>query len=161
MKNAGRRVAIIGEARIPFAKSFTAYNDVTNHELMTAALTALVKKFNLTGKKVDEVALGTLIHYPTEWNWARENVLSSGLDAHTPALFVARACGTSLDAANIIAMKIASGQIEVGIAGGSDTNSDVPITLSRSAAKSLKDIRSAKSFGERVSKFSHRRGVHF
>lgn len=151
MKNSSRRVAIIGGARIPFAKSFTVYNSVTNNELMTAALTALAKKYNLTGKKVDEVALGTLIHYPTEWNWARENVLSSGLDPHTPALFISRACGTSLDAANVIAMKIASGQIEVGIAGGSDTNSDVPVTLSRQAAQSLKAIRNAKTFGSRLS----------
>ncbi|MFM8911702.1 MAG: acetyl-CoA C-acetyltransferase [Flammeovirgaceae bacterium] len=151
MRNLNRKVTIIGGARIPFAKSFTHYSRVSNNELMTGALKALVKKYNLEGKKIDEVALGTLIHYSTEWNWARENVLSSGLDPHSPVHFISRARGTSLDAANTIAMKIATGQVEVGIAGGSDTNSDTPISLGQSVAWDLMDIRNAKSFRERLS----------
>jgi acetyl-CoA C-acetyltransferase len=152
MRNINRAVAIIGGARVPFAKSFTHYTRVSNNELMTAALKALVKKYHLEGKKIDEVALGTLIHYSTEWNWARENVLSSGLDPHSPVHFISRACGTSLDAANVIAMKIATGQIDVGIAGGSDTNSDTPISLRQSVAWDLMDIRNARTFGERFNK---------
>ncbi len=145
VKNANRKVAIIGGARVPFAKSFTHYSRVSNNELMTKALSLLVKKYNLSGKKIDEVVLGTLMHYPSEWNWARENVLSAGLDPHTPVLFNARACGTSLDAANIIGMKISTGQIEVGIAGGSDTNSDVPLSLKQNTTWGLLDIRNAKT----------------
>lgn len=119
---------------------------------MTAALSALVKKYNLHGKKIDEVAIGTLIHYATEWNWARENILSSGLDPHTPVHFISRACGTSLDAANTIAMKIATGQIDVGIAGGSDTNSDTPLSIQQALAWSLLDIRNARSVSQRIQK---------
>ncbi len=152
MKNLNRRVAILGGARIPFTKSFTHYARVTNNELMTAALKALVIKFNLQGKKVDEVALGTLIHYSTEWNWARENVLGSGLDPHSPVHFISRACGTSLDGANTIAMKIATGQIDVGIAGGSDTNSDTPLSIRQSLAWDLMDIRNAKTIAQKISK---------
>lgn len=150
MKNANRKVAIIGGARVPFTKSFTHYSRVSNNELMTKALSSLVKKYNLTGKKIDEVVLGTLMHYPSEWNWARENVLNAGLDPHTPVLFTARACGTSLDAANIIGMKISTGQIEAGIAGGSDSNSDVPLSLRQNTTWNLLDIRNAKTTGAKL-----------
>ena len=118
MRNLNRKVAIIGGARIPFSKSFGHYSRVSNSELLAAAVNALVKKYGLEGKKIDEVVLGTLFHYPGGWNWAGEIVQSTPLDPHTPALFHGRACGTSLDAANTIAMKIATGQIENGIAGG-------------------------------------------
>jgi len=150
MKNLNRKVAIIGGARIPFAKSFTHYSRTANNELMVGALKALVNKYQLQGRKIDELVLGTLMHYPHEWNWARENVISAGLDPHTPVLFNARACGTGLDAANNIALKIATGQIEVGIAGGSDTNSDVPLTLQQSIAWDLLDVRNAKTTTEKL-----------
>ncbi len=152
MKNTNHKVAIIGGARIPFAKSFTHYSRVDNSDLMTGAMQAIVKKFNLQGKKLDEVTLGTLIHDPTNWNFAREVVQSSGLDPHTPALFQARACGTGLDAANTIALKIATGQIEAGIAGGSDTNSDVPLVIRQDLAWDLIDINNAKTTSERLKK---------
>lgn len=137
MRNLNKKVAIIGGARIPFTKSFGHYSRVSNSDLLIAALNALVKKYGLEGKKIDEVVLGTLFHYPNAWNWAREIVQSTALDPHTPALFHARACGTSLDSVNTIALKIAIGQIESGIAGGSDTNSDMPLSLNRTLAHKL------------------------
>lgn len=152
MRNESRKVAIIGGSRIPFSKSFTNYSRVTNSELMTAALNGLIDRYHLEGQLLGDVSLGTLIHYPGEWNWAKENVASTKLDPHTPAHFIARACGTSLDAANIISMKIATGQINVGIAGGSDTNSDTPLTLSRNFAHDLIDLNNSRSVGSRVSK---------
>ncbi len=151
MKNSNNKVAILGGSRIPFAKSFTKYSRTGNSELMTAALNGLVEKFKLQGKLVGDVSLGTLIHYPSEWNWAKENVSNTTLDPHTPAHFISRACGTSLDAANTIALKIATGQIESGIAGGSDTNSDVPLSLPQKLTHDLMDIRNARSFGKRLS----------
>jgi len=77
--------------------------------------------------ELGEVAMGAVIRHPSDWNLAREALLSSGLAPTTPGITAARACGTSLDNAIIIANKIAAGQIEAGIAGGSDTTSDVPI----------------------------------
>ena len=152
MRNETKKVAIIGGSRIPFAKSFSTYSRVSNSELMSAALNGLVDKYQLQEKQLGDVALGTLIHYPGEWNWAKENVLNTSLDPHTPAHFISRACGTSLDAANTIAMKIALGQIEAGIAGGSDTNSDTPLALSRNFAHDLIDINNSRSFGKRLGK---------
>jgi len=152
MKNNQNRVAIIGGARIPFTKSFGHYANTTNSELLTGALNALVKKYNLEGEKIDEVVLGTLFHYPNNWNWAREIVQNTSLDPHSPVLFHARACGTSLDCANTVAMKISTGQISTGIAGGSDTNSDVPLTIKRSLAKKFIQLQNEKTMSRRLKK---------
>jgi acetyl-CoA C-acetyltransferase len=152
MLNSKRRVAIIGSQRIPFVRSFKEYSRTSNKEMLTATVEAVVKKFNLHKKLIGDVSLGAVMTSSIEWNLAREVVLGTSLDPHTPAFNVQRACGTSLETANLIALKIAAGQIESGIAGGSDTNSDLPIMVQRSLAWKLIDINNAKSFGDRLSK---------
>jgi acetyl-CoA C-acetyltransferase len=79
-------------------------------------------------------------------------VLGTQLDHRTPAFNVQRACGTSLETVNLIALKIASGQIASGIGGGCDTNSDLPIMIQQALAWKLIDINNAKGFGSRISK---------
>jgi acetyl-CoA C-acetyltransferase len=152
MKNVQRRVAIVGSQRIPFVKSFAKYSRTSNQEMLIAVVEAIVKKFHLEKKLLGDVALGSVMANPAEWNMSREVVLGTSLDSHTPAFNVQRACGTSLETSNLIALKIAAGQIESGIAGGSDTNSDLPILVSRKLAWKLIDLNNSKSFGERLSK---------
>lgn len=151
MKNLSRRVAIIGSQRIPFVRSFKEYSKTTNQEMLTSTVQALVEKYNLHGKTLGDVSLGAVMTSSIEWNIAREVVLGTSLDPHTSAFNVQRACGTSLETSNLIALKIASGQIESGIAGGSDTNSDLPLMVQRKAAWKLIDINNAKTFGQRLS----------
>ncbi len=122
-----RRIAVLGGARIPFCRAGTAYRDIGNHEMMLAAMTALVDKFRLHGQRLDEVVFGAVMTQPTQWNLAREVVLASTLAHDTSGFDERRACGTSLEAATLIGAKIALGKIEVGIAGGCDTISDIPV----------------------------------
>lgn len=136
-----RKVAIIGGVRTPFVKSFTHYRRITNQDLLTATLRGLVEKYHLQGKALGDVGLGALITHASDWNLAREAVLGSGLHPTTPAYNVQRACGTSLETSLQIALKIAAGQIESGIAGGSDTNSDVPVTFRREFGWKLTELR--------------------
>lgn len=147
------KVAVIGSQRIPFARSFREYARTTNQEMMVATLEGVVKKYGLSGKRVGDVALGAVMMSSQEWNFAREVVLGTSLDPHTPAFNVQRACGTSLETTNLIALKIAAGQIETGIAGGCDTNSDLPIMLSRALAWKLIDINQAPSVKDRLIRF--------
>jgi acetyl-CoA C-acetyltransferase len=95
--------------------------------------------------ELGEVAMGAVIKHASDWNLAREALLSSGLAPTTPGITTARACGTSLDNAIVIANKIATGQIEAGIAGGSDTTSDVPIVYSQRLRKRLLAVNRAKT----------------
>jgi acetyl-CoA C-acetyltransferase len=139
------RVGVIGGTRIPFCRNNTAYADVGNLGMSIKTLGALVEKFGLHGVELGEVAYGAVIHHSSDWNLAREATLSSGLAPTTPGITVTRACGTGLDAAIIIANKIAAGQIQAGIAGGSDTTSDVPIVYSRGLQQRFLRINRAKT----------------
>lgn len=139
-----KRVGVIGGIRIPFCRNNTAYAEVGNFGMSVKTLGALVERYALHGVELGEVAMGAVIKHPSDWNIAREATLSSGLAATTPAITTARACGTSLDNAIIVANKIATGQIEAGIAGGSDTTSDVPIVYGRRLQQRLLEINRAK-----------------
>ncbi len=145
-----KRVAVLGGVRIPFCRNNTAYADVGNFGMAVKTLGALVERFDLHGVELGEVAFGAVIKLAADWNLAREATLSSGLAPTTPGITTARACGTSLDNAIIIANKIAAGQIEAGIAGGSDTTSDVPIVYSRAMQQRLLAVNRAKSTGDKL-----------
>ena len=140
-----RRAGIIGGVRIPFCRNNTAYAEVGNFGMAVKTLGALVERYGLHGLELGEVAFGSVIKHASDWNIAREATLSSGLAPTTPGITTARACGTSLDNAVIIANKIASGQIEAGIAGGADTTSDVPIVYSRALQQRLLAVNRAKT----------------
>ena len=148
-----RPVAILGGVRIPFCRQNTAYADVGNLGMSVRTLGALVERFGLHGQQLGEVAMGAVIKHPSDWNLAREATLSSGLSPLTPGLTLQRACGTSLDALITVANKIALGQIEAGIGGGSDTTSDVPIVYGKSLRARLLAANRAKSMKERIAAF--------
>jgi len=145
MQTSLRRVAVIGGVRIPFCRNNTAYADVGNFGMAVKTLGALVERFGLQGVELGEVAFGAVIKHSSDWNIAREATLSSGLSPLTPGITTARACGTSLDNAMIIGNKIATGQIEAGIAGGSDTTSDVPIVYSKALQQRLLNLNRART----------------
>jgi len=145
-----RKVAIIGGARIPFARSNTAYAETSNQEMLTAAFKALVEKFNLKGQILGEVAAGALIKLSSDWNLARESTLGAGLHPRTPAYDLQRACGTSLSAVVQMGHRIARGEIDCAIAGGSDTASDVPLGYRTKLRRTVLRANRAKTFGGRL-----------
>lgn len=145
-----RRVAVIGGNRVPFARSNTAYSKLGNQELLTSAIRGLVDRFDLQGKRLGEVVAGAVIKHSRDFNLSREVTLSSGLAPETPAYDIQQACGTGLEAAILVANKIALGQIECGIAGGTDTTSDAPIGVGEGLRQILLDLNRARSAGERL-----------
>ena len=145
-----RRVAIIGGNRIPFARSNTAYASASNQDMLTFTLQGLIDRFNLHGERLGEVAAGAVIKHSRDFNLTRESVLSTTLAKETPAYDVQQACGTGLEAAILVANKIALGQIEVGIAGGVDTTSDAPIGVNERMRKILLEANRGKTAGQRV-----------
>ena len=142
------RVAVVGGSRIPFSARILSTGIV--QELMTATLQGLVTKFDLRGQTMGDIALGAVIKHSRDWNLARESVIDSGLSLRTPAVDLQRACGTSVEAAVMIANKIALGQIDCGIAGGTDTVSDAPIVYRDEFRRILLDVHAARSFAQRI-----------
>ena len=145
--------AIIGGTRIPFCRNNTAYADLGNLGMSIKAVASLVERFGLSGAELGEVAMGAVIKHSSDWNLGRETVLSAGLSPRTPGITMQRACGTSLDTTVLIASKIATHQIECGIAGGSDTTSDVPIVYGDTFRRRLLSMARAKSFGQKLAAF--------
>ena len=156
-----RRVAVIGGARIPFARAHGAYASVGNQEMLTASLKAVVDKYGLKGVRLGDVVAGAVMKHSSQWALTRESLLDSGLSPETPGLDVQRACGTSLEGAIVIANKIALGQIDAGLAGGVDTVSDPPIVFGREYQRLLLRAHGAKSFGARIATFLGMRPRHF
>jgi acetyl-CoA C-acetyltransferase len=145
--------AIIGGTRIPFCRNNTAYADLGNLGMSIKAVASLVERYGLSGAELGEVAMGAVIKHSSDWNLGRETVLSSGLSPRTPGITMQRACGTSLDTTVFIASKIATHQIQCGIAGGSDTTSDVPIVYGEKFRKRLLSMARAKTFGQKLAAF--------
>lgn len=156
-----RRVAIVGGLRIPFARSMGAYADASNQEMLTATLKALVERYGLGGQTLGDVGAGAVLKHSRDFNLTRECVLGSGLAAQTPAFDLQRACGTSLDTAIVIGMKIAMGQIDSGIAAGVDTASDVPIVYPDAYRELLLRSARGKSLGEKLAPWLRLRPNHF
>jgi acetyl-CoA C-acetyltransferase len=155
-----RKVAVVGGNRIPFVRSNTSYSEASNQEMLTAALKGLVERYNLRGERLGEVAAGAVIKHSRDFNLTRESLLDSGLAPETPAYDVQQACGTGLEATILVANKIALGQIEVGIAGGTDTTSDAPIGVSEGLRKILLTLNRAKTPGERLMALKDLRPQH-
>ena len=140
-----RRVAIVGGNRIPFARSNTVYATASNQEMLTSALEGLVERYNLHGERLGEVVAGAVLKHSRDFNLTRECVLGSRLAPETPAYDIQQACGTGLEAAILVANKIALGQIDSGIAGGVDTTSDAPIGVHEGLRKILLEANRGKS----------------
>ena len=144
-----RRVVVVGGVRTPFCRSNTLYADLSNLDMLTTALNGLVEKYHLAGVHIDEVVGGAVVTHSRDWNIAREAVIGTKLAPSTPGITMIQACGTSLQAAMGIAAKIATGEIDSGIACGSDTTSDAPIVVSKKLSQRLVQAQQAKSLGQR------------
>jgi acetyl-CoA C-acetyltransferase len=145
-----RRVAIIGGVRTAFARSHTAYAGTDNKELLTASLRSLVERHGLSGERLGDVIAGAVLKHSKDFNLTRESALSTGLDPQTPGLDLQRACGTSLEAAILVANKIALGQIDAGIAAGVDDLSDPPVVFPKSFQRLLLRSARARSVPQRL-----------
>jgi acetyl-CoA C-acetyltransferase len=145
-----RRVAIVGGNRIPFARANGAYATASNQDMLTSALEGLVERFNLHGMRLGEVVAGAVLKHARDFNLTRECVLGSRLAPETPAYDLQQACGTGLEAALLVANKIALGQIDCGIAGGVDTTSDAPIAVSEGLRKILLEANRGKRTADKL-----------
>ncbi|MEU9628680.1 acetyl-CoA C-acetyltransferase [Streptomyces luteogriseus] len=156
-----RRVAIVGGARIPFARSDGPYAAASNQQMLTAALDGLVERYGLQGPGVvGEFVAGAVLKHSRDFNLARETVLGSKLHPRTPAYDIQQACGTGLQAVIAAANKIALGQTESAVAGGADTASDAPLGVNDALRRILLEARRAKSPGARLKALAKMRPGH-
>ena len=130
-----RRAAVLGGNRIPFARQFGAYAEASNQDMLTAALEGLVARYGLAGERLGEV-VGRRGHQaqPRLQPDPRGGARLEPRRRRPRPTTSPQACGTGLEAAILVANKIALGQIDSGIAGGVDSASDAPDRRAREAA---------------------------
>ncbi len=150
MSASTRQAAIIGGNRIPFARSDGPYAEASNSDMLTAALDGLIARFGLKDATLGEVVAGAVLKHSRDFNLTRECVLGSALSPATPAYDVQQACDTGIEAAVLVANKIALGQVEAGVAGGVDTTSDPPIAIDDDLRRLLLEVRRTKSNSGRL-----------
>ncbi|MFU8878036.1 MAG: acetyl-CoA C-acetyltransferase [Wenzhouxiangellaceae bacterium] len=148
-----KRIAVIGGSRIPFCRSNTLYADETNKDMLTRAIQGVVDKYDLKGKQIDKVIAGAVTVHSSDWNLAREAVLSTTLSPLTAGITLQQACGTSLQAALLAGAEIATGAIDCAIVGGTDTTSDPPIVFKRRFAQRLVKLGKARTFKDKLAAF--------
>lgn len=154
MKSTANPVYILASSRIPFAKSQTTYSDVSRKDLMVAAVNGLIDQVKLSNQLIGDIALGAVMNSSSDFNLAREVLLSTSLHPDSPAYNVQRACGTGLENVWQLGLKAHVGAINLGIAGGVDTNSDLPIEVSKRFQHVLLDLNKARTLGEKLKALS-------
>jgi len=160
MQRTTRRVAVIGGNRIPFARSNTAYAQASNQDLLTAAIDGLVSRYVLEEERLGEVVAGAVLKHSRDFNLTREAVLGSRLAPETPAYDLQQACDTGIQSTITVANKIALGQIEVGIAGGTDTTSDAPIAVNERLRRILLEANRSETIQGRLAALAKVRPQH-
>ncbi|RXR25656.1 acetyl-CoA C-acetyltransferase [Oerskovia turbata] len=149
-----RDAYVLGGNRIPFARAGGKYTGASNQDMFTAALEGLVARYGLQGERLGEVVGGAVLKHSRDFNLIRESVLGSSLSPQTPAFDLQQACATGLEAVVTVSNKIRLGQIESGVAGGSDTVSDAPVAVSEGLRKALLKAGHAKTLGARLKAFA-------
>ncbi len=149
----GTRVAVVAGLRTPFAKQWSAYREVSALDLANLVVSELLQRVDLDPEEIQQVVYGQVIPSVAAPNIAREIVLATGMPKGIEAYSVSRACATSYQSTVNVAESIMAGAIDTGVAGGADSSSDVPITVTKRLADALMEASKARSIGERLQAF--------
>lgn len=147
------RVAIVAGLRTPFVRSSGVFRNLSAQDLGTRVISELVARSGVAASAIERIVYGQVVPSLTGPNIAREIVLDAGLPRTIDAFSVSRACTTSYTAVTSVAQAIAAGEISLGIAGGADSASDVPIAVSKKLSGALIKLAKAKSLPDRVAAF--------
>ncbi len=153
MNKSGQRVAIVAGLRTPFARQLTAYKDLNAVDLGVLVTNELLNRLNLDPDLIERVVYGCVGLIPEAPNVAREVLLGAGMNPRTDAYTVTRACATSFQTTIDIAQAILLGEIEIGLAGGCDSTSVLPIQTSKKLSRALIHSSKARSLGDKLALF--------
>ncbi|XP_035222562.1 trifunctional enzyme subunit beta, mitochondrial-like isoform X2 [Stegodyphus dumicola] len=145
-----KNVVLVEGVRTPFLVSGTDYNNIMAHDLQRHALLSLVRRTGIPKEIVEYIIVGTVIQEVKTSNIAREASLGGGFSLHTPAHTVTQACISANQAITTAYGQLASGQIDVAVAGGVEFLSDVPIRFNRSMRKLMLSANKAKTPGQKL-----------
>ncbi|CCN36064.1 3-ketoacyl-CoA thiolase [Vibrio nigripulchritudo SO65] len=147
----GERIAVVAGLRTPFARQSSEFSQVPAVDLGKMVVSEMLTRADIDPALIDQVVFGQVVQMPEAPNIAREIVLGTGMNIHTDAYSVTRACATSFQAAVNVTESIMAGAIDIGVAGGADSSSVLPIGVSKKLAASLLALSKAKKAGQKLS----------
>lgn len=153
----GDRIAIVSGLRTPFARQATAFHGIPAISLGKMVVGELLARSEIPPDVIEQLVFGQVVQMPEAPNIAREIVLGTGMNIHTDAYSVSRACATSFQAVANVAESLMAGTIRAGIAGGADSTSVLPIGVSKILARTLLDLSKARTAGQKLKLFSRLR----
>lgn len=151
--HSGERIAVVSGLRTPFAKQATAFHGVSALDMGKMVVNEMMIRSGLDPAMIDQVVYGQVVQMPSAPNIAREIVLGTGMNVHTDAYSVTRACATSFQSVVNVTESIMAGNVDIGIAGGADSSSVVPIVASKTFARALVDLGKTKTLMQRLAIF--------
>lgn len=140
----------IDGVRTPFVKSFGAFENSDALELYSRAVDGLLRKLEIDVRELDEINAGVVVPQPKNGNVARDAAIALGLPSHIHGYTVNRQCTSSLHTIADVAKEVKSGNPLMGLAGGVEVLSDVPITYSKEARQFLLALNKAKSPADKL-----------
>ncbi|KXF81339.1 acetyl-CoA C-acyltransferase FadI [Enterovibrio coralii] len=146
----GERIAVVAGLRTPFARQSTAYADVPAVDLGKMVVSEMLNRTAIDPTLIDQLVFGQVVQMPEAPNIAREIVLGTGMNIHTDAYSVSRACATSFQSVVNVTESIMAGAVDIGIAGGADSSSVLPIGVSKKMAATLLALSKAKTMSKRL-----------
>lgn len=161
MIDTGRKVAIVGGARTPFAKVGTALRNYSSLELATHAVNGALQKLDLDPDNIDELAYGTVIVDPAVPQIAREVNFRSDLPANVRAVTLTDNCITGTSAIGAVFDSIALGRADTGIAGGVESMSNPPVLFTPEAGRIFLQASRTRSAMNRIKALAGLRPRHF
>jgi acetyl-CoA acyltransferase len=144
------RVAIVDGCRTPFCKSGTDLQNLDVVDLAAIPAAEVVTRNDLDPEEIGLSVFGVVVPALHAPNLGREVVFRASLPMTIPGTTVNLACASSNRAITSVAEAILSGQCDVGLAGGSESLSNVPIQYSKNAARRLIEFSKAKSAGKKL-----------
>lgn len=146
----GDRIAVVAGLRTPFAKQASYFHGIPALDLGKMVVQEMLNRYGLDGKEVEQLVFGQVVQMPSAPNIAREIVLGTSLPVSTDAYSVSRACATSFQTTANIVEAMVAGNISVGIAGGADSSSVLPIGVTRELALALVELNKARTMSQRL-----------
>jgi len=142
---------ILAATRTPFCKMGTDLADLTADDLGRAAASALLTKTGIDPAELSEVIFGCVAQPSEAANIARIIALRSGVPQHVPAMTVHRNCASGMEAITTAHQRIAAGQGDLFLVGGTESMTHVPLLFPHEAAQHFSDLSRAKSSGQKLS----------
>tara|TARA_B100000745_G_C20126075_1_gene385697 strand:- start:44 stop:1228 length:1185 start_codon:yes stop_codon:yes gene_type:complete len=121
-----QEVVIVSGARTPIGRFGGAFKDVSASALGSLVIKAALDQANLRPDQVDDVVLGNALQTAEAGYAARLASLGAGIPEDVPTVAINRQCSSGLEAINMAALMVKTGEVDIVVAGGIENMSQSP-----------------------------------